>query len=88
MGWRLETDHLGLKHLIGIMVNVFFLWVAYAKPAEREPITSAAGRMIYMSQITSPAWSVGGVVLVVFGSFGCLIVAVAFIQKIYRHFKG
>ena len=88
MEWRLGTDHLGFKQLMVLLGAAFFVWLAYAKPAEREPIISAAGRMIYMSPITSPAWSVAGVVVVIFGTLGCFIVAVAFFQKIYRHFKG
>lgn len=88
MGWRLDTDHLDFKQLMVLLGAAFFVWLAYAKPTQREPITSAVGRMIYMSPITSPAWSVAGVVVVIFGSFGCLIVAVAFFQKIYHHFKG
>jgi hypothetical protein len=88
MGWRLETDHLGFKQLIVPLGVTFFVWFAYAKPTQSLPITSAAGRMIYVSPITSPAWSVIGVVLVIFGSLGCLILAAAFFQKIYHHFKG
>lgn len=88
MGWRLNTDDFGFKQLVVSTGFAFFIWFAYTLSGEKAPVTSAAGRMILMSPITSPAWSVGGVVMVVFGSFGCLVLVVAYFQKIYRHFRG
>ena len=87
LGWRLDSDHLGFKHLMGF-ITVPGIWFAYTLSGEKAPIAGAAGRMILLSSITSPAWSVGGVALVIFGSIGCVILTIAFFPKIYRHFKG
>lgn len=88
MGWRLNSDDLGFKQLVVSIGMAFFTWVVYAQPTQRMPITSAAGRMIFMSPITSPAWSVVGVLFVIVSSFGCIVLLLAFLQKIFHHFKG
>ncbi|MEZ5644092.1 MAG: hypothetical protein R3E99_02830 [Burkholderiaceae bacterium] len=88
MGWRLNTDDFGFRHLMIFVGVIFYTWLAYTKPTQREPIISAAGRMIYMSPITSPVWSVVMVLGVIFALFGCLVIFFGFFQKIYRHFRG